>query len=80
MLKMSFYNGTMKKKELEKFITETKKPIRYTYGFKYRKPTTMNKPITKEQALNILEKESYLDAEELEDCLDLNAYSSNDMW
>lgn len=80
MLKMSFYNGTMDRKKLKKFIEETEKPIRYTYGFKYRGPTTMNVPKTKEQALKIVENESYLDAEELEDCLDLNAYSSNDMW
>ena len=33
MLKMSFYDGTLKVDELDKVIRETAKPIVYTYGF-----------------------------------------------
>lgn len=79
-LNMSFYNGTLNKKILKEFIESTEKPIRYTFGFKYRNPTTKNVPISKEKALEIVSKESMLDATELDDCLDLNAYSGNDMW
>ena len=80
MLNMSFYHGTLNKETLKKFIKETKKPIRFTYGFKSRNPTTLNVPKTKEEALKIVESQSMLDAKELEDVLDLNAYSGNDMW
>lgn len=79
-LNMSFYNGTLNKKVLKEFIESTEKPIRYTFGFKYRNPTTNNVPISKEKALEIVSRESMLDAKELDDCLDLNAYSGNDMW
>lgn len=80
MIKMSFCDGSMNREELKKFIKGTDKPIRYTYGFKYRNPTTKDVPKTKEDALKIVEHESLLDAVEYEDVLDLNAYSSNDMW
>lgn len=80
MLKMSFYHGTLNKEELKKFIEGTEKPIRYTYGFKYRNPTTKDVPISKERALQIVLEESLLDATEYEDYLDLNAYSEGDMW
>lgn len=80
MLKMSFYHGTLDKEELKKFIEKTKKPIRYTYGLKYRNPTTKDVPVSKERALQIVSTENLLDATEYESCLDLNAYSGNDMW
>ena len=80
MLKMSFYHGTLNKQELKDFINKTSKPIRYTYGFKYKSPTTMNEPVSKEKALEIVDSQALLDAKELDGCLDLNAYSENDMW
>lgn len=79
-IKMSFYDGTLDKKGLKEFIEKTDKPIRYTYGFKFKSPTTMNVPVSKEKALKIVNDQPMLDAEELDDCLDLNAYSGNDMW
>jgi len=79
-LDMSFYRGTLDKQELKVFIEKTDKPIRYTYGFKYRNPTTRDVPVSKERALKIVDDQSLLDAKELDGCLDLNAYSSNDMW
>ena len=80
MLEMSFYNETMNREELKVFIKETNKPIRYTYGLGYRKPTTHKVLIDKERALKIVERESLLDARENEEFLHLNAYSGNDMW
>ena len=80
MLKMSFYNGTLKRDELLTFIQNTDKPIRYTYGFGYKHPTTNRKLIMKEQAIEIVNNQDLLDADEYEDYLHLNAYSENDMW
>jgi hypothetical protein len=79
-LKMSFYNGTLKKDELKEFILNTEKPIRYTHGLKFRGPATYNVPISKEKALNIIEKNNALDAKELDDVIDLNTYTDSDLW
>lgn len=79
-INMSFYNGTLNKDRLKAFIEKTDKPIRYTYGFKYKSPTTLNVPVSKEKAMQIVDSQSMLDAKELDDVLDLNAYSGNDMW
>lgn len=80
MLKMSFYDGTLNRKVLQAVVETTDKPIVYTYGLGYRRPTIYRKPITKEEAQKVIEKESLLDAEEEENCIHLNAFSSNDMW
>ena len=80
MIDMSFYRGTLNREELIKFILATSKPIRYTYGFGYKSPTTHKVLITKADALKIADEESLLDARENEEYLHLNAYSSNDMW
>ena len=80
MLKMSFYDGTMDKDRLKKFIEETEKEIKYTHGLGYRGPTIHNKPISKEKALKIVDDYDLLDATEMEDYLHLNTYSENDMW
>lgn len=80
MLNMSFFDGTLNREVLIKFIENYKKPIKFTYGLGYRNPTTHNKLIAKEEALEIAEKESFLDAREDEECLQLNAYSANDLF
>lgn len=80
MLKMSFFNGTLNRAELKDFVSKTNKPIKYTYGLGYRDPTTNHLPISKEKAIEIINTESLLDADEYEDYLHLNAYSDNDMW
>lgn len=80
MLKMSFYDGTLDRGKLVGFITTYQKPIFYTYGLKYRNPTTYNKLITREKAIKIVEAETLLDANEFNDGLYLNAYSTNDMF
>lgn len=80
MLNMSFYDGTLNRAKAKEFIAETKKPLKYTYGLGYRNPTTNHEPITKEQAIEIIKKESLLDITEHNDYVHLNAFSSNDMW
>lgn len=80
MIKMSFYNGTLDRAALVDFIKTTTKPIRYTYGFAYRHPSTYKELISVDKAIKIAETESFLDATENEEYLHLNAYSANDMW
>lgn len=80
MLEMSFYDGTLNRDMLIAVIETTDKPIVYTYGYEYRQPTTHRKPVTKEEALNIVKTEGWLDATEEETCIHLNAFSANDMW
>ena len=80
MLKMSFYNGTLNKQALKAFVAETEKPICYTHGFEWKHPTTHRVPKSKEEAIRIIDKASLLDADEEENCLHLNEYSTNDMW
>ena len=80
MIKMSFFDGSLDREKAIKVIKETKKPCLYTYGLRYRNPTTKDVYITKEEAIEIVRKESLLDITEYEDRIDLNAYSSNDMW
>ena len=66
-------------KDLEAAVA-TGKPIKYTYGFKYRGPTTYEVPITTEQALEIGKKNSIFEVIDKGDWIDFNAYSANDMW
>lgn len=80
MLKMSFYDGTMDKEKLKQFIASCEKQILYTYGLSYRNPTTNRKPITKSEAIKIINEESCLDATEEKDFLHINAYSNNDLF
>jgi len=80
MLKMSFYDGTLKKEEAKAFLTATDKPILYTYGLKYRNPTTRDVPKTKTEALSILDRAYLLDITEYPTHVDMNEFSSNDMW
>lgn len=80
MLKMSFYDGTLDREKVKEEISKTTKDIKYTYGLGYRNPTTNHKPISKEEAIRIVETESLLDVTEYEDYIHLNAYSCNDMW
>ena len=80
MIEMSFFNGTLNREKAIEIITNSDKPCVYTFGFKYRNPTTRDVPISKEKAIEIIKKESLLDITEYEDKFDLNAYSGNDMW
>ena len=80
MLNMSFYNGTLNRAELIDFISNTEKPIKYTFGFLYKDPATKYKPISKQEAIDIVNVADLLDADERQDFLHLNAYSINDMY
>lgn len=80
MLKMSFYDGTLDRSKAKGFIYGTSKPLKYTFGLGYRNPTTHNKPISKDEAIKIIDTKSLLDIEEHDDYVHLNAYSANDMW
>lgn len=80
MLKMSFYDGTLDRNKLMQAVRETTKPILFTYGLIFRKPTTYRKPITVSEAMEIIRKEGFLDADEEPDCIHLNAFSETDMW
>ena len=77
---MSFFYGSLNKSKLIEFVQRTEKPIKYTYGPKFRQPTTLRVPVTVAEAVSIIEREDLLDAEELDDYIDLNAFSANDMW
>ena len=80
MLKMSFYNGTLDKNKAKSVILESDKPCVYTYGLGYRNPTTYRKSISKEDAIEIIEDEGFLDITEEDNAFHLNGFSSNDMW
>ena len=82
MFKYSFYGNKYRKtsEEIESFIKETKKPIVYTYGFGYRNPTTHRVPITKEEAMQKINKNGLTDITEEEEVVHVNQYSENDMW
>jgi hypothetical protein len=80
MLTMSFYNGTLDREKAKQIILASEKPCKYTYGLGYRGPTTNNKPISKEEAMKIIDTQSLLDITERENDFHLNAYSDNDMW
>lgn len=80
MIKMSFYDGTLNRAKAKEIVTTTKKGFKYTSGLRYRNPTTCDVPITREKALELIEKESLLDIDEYEDYIHFNTYSANDMW
>jgi hypothetical protein len=80
MINMSFYNGSLDKKVAIEGIKTTHKPITLTVGFAYRNPTIHNKPITVQEALSIINKESFVDIKECETCISVNVYSANDMY
>ena len=80
MLKMSFYDGTLDREVAKNIIINSDKPCLYTYGLGYRNPTTNHKPISKEEALEIVKTKSLLDITEHDEYFHLNAYSDNDMW
>lgn len=77
---MSFYDGSLDRNKAKEFVADTNKPLRYTYGLSFRNPTTHNKPITKDEAMKIIDGQGFLDITEKEEYIHLNAYSDNDMY
>ena len=58
----------------------SEKPIKYTDGLSYRSPSIHNQPITKDKALEIIEKESLIDITESEEDIHINTYDSSDLF
>lgn len=65
-------------KDLEAAIA-TGKEIRYTLGFKYRHPTTYERPVDADEARRLAHI-YYFDVKECDNWIDFNCYTSNDMW
>lgn len=80
MLKMSFYDGTLDKAKAKTEILKSEKHCEYTYGLSYRNPTTYHKPVTKDEAIKLIDQASLLDITENDEVIHLNEYSENDMW
>lgn len=80
MLNMSFYKGTLNRKELIEFIINTDKSISYTFGFSWKNPKTNCMIISKQEAITIVQEQDLLEAEEGKYFLNLNAYHINDMY
>ena len=62
------------------FMKHTTKQIKYTYGLKFRGPTTCEKPISHEEAMRIWSRNGMFDVREHEDWVDFQEVSGNDMW
>lgn len=80
MIKMSFYDGTLDKEKALELIQDTNKVIKYTYGLGYRNPTTYKEPITKLQAIKMINRSGMIDITEYDDWIHINEFSDNDMW
>lgn len=81
----SFYNNDGKNPVAFEYIREvvqrSNRPIKYTYGLSYRNPTTHNKPISKEEAMRIIDKRGMLTIDTYNyDYIYINEVSGNDMW
>ncbi len=81
MLKYSFMSrySNCTKEDAVNFLRTTNKPIKYTYGFEYKHPTTHKVPIDAETAIQNMNKH-WTDVTEYEDYVHVNSYSDNDMW
>ena len=80
ILSMSFYKGTLNTAMAIAIIQKTSRKCRYTYGLKYRNPTTRDVFISKEKAIEHIRKGSFIDVAFKDDVIDINEYSDNDMW
>ena len=61
-------------------MKHTTKQIKYTYGLKMRGPTTCEKPISHEEAVQIWNKGGMFDVVEKDTWVDFQEVSANDMW
>lgn len=82
MLYYSFMskNSNASKEEALELLKTTDKDILYTYGLRFRNPTTMDVLVSKERALEIFNSNSTCDVKEYEDHIRLNAYGEMDLW
>lgn len=86
-VEMSFFSGALGgnvvalDKDALKEAVQSAPSIDYTHGFRYRRPTTLDVAKTAEEAIEIIEEHSLLDARIYEDGhVSLNTYSANDMF
>lgn len=81
MLKYDLMKGGATKQEVLDFIAATDKPIRYTYGLEYKKPTINHVPISKSEAIEqVKDGFAMMDVIEYDDYLHINRFSPNDLW
>lgn len=81
MINYSFFSKSdSTKEEALKLLQDTNKKILYTFGLKYRQPTTYEVQINNSKALELFLKNSLSDVVEYEDYIDFNQYSSNDLY
>lgn len=82
--KYSFFSKqycTVDAEYIQVLLSKTKRPILYTYGLKYRNPTTKDKKITNEQAVNYFKSGGMIDVDATDpNVIYMNEYSANDMW
>lgn len=82
MIKMSFYNGTLDRAKAARVVESTNKKLCHRQGYAYR--GAVARPITKNDALRIIGDRcgigELLDIKESETEIELNTFSSNDMW
>jgi hypothetical protein len=62
-------------------VERTTRTIRYTNGISYRNTAINKQPITKEQALKIIDANGFLEVDATDTkVIYLHTYSENDMW
>ena len=76
----SFYHNTLDKAFVSWVIKRTNRPITYTYGLEYRKPTTCHKPISKELGLEYVNSNRWISVTATDKELNIQEVSENDMW
>lgn len=81
MINYSFFSESKNtKEEALKLLQDTNKKILYTYGLKFRQPTTYEEPIKNSEALKLFLDNPLNDVVEYENYIDFNQYSSNDLY
>lgn len=79
--KMDFYSGPqVDVPRAIAIIKKTKRKIVYTYGLKFRNPTTYEVPISKEKAIDIVRENGLLSIDFKKDIIDIQEVSGSDMW
>lgn len=71
----------LKKDELIKAIKERNETVYFTVGYRWKSPTTLDKPLTPEEALAVVERGGYLFQLRVDNGkFHLDAYTDSDMW
>lgn len=72
----------VRKEEIIKRIKENGGTVYLTIGFRWKHPTTMDKPMTPEEAIDFVQRSGlFLEIDDRKDGkFHLQAYTANDMW